>query len=46
MLEEGGYSLVETNCDAVLEDIDTQDEYIRLLGKYGFGEAVGQGEDH
>ena len=41
VLEEGGYSLVETNCDAVLEDIDTQDEYIRLLGKYGFGEAVG-----
>ena len=42
VLEEGGYALVETSCDGVLEDIDTPEEYRWLMDKYGFPYASGQ----
>ena len=42
VLEEGGYALVETSCDGVLEDIDTPEEYSGLMDKYGFPDASGQ----
>lgn len=42
VLEEGGFALVETSCDGVLEDIDTAEEYGGLMDKYGFHDASGQ----
>ena len=36
VLEDGGFNLVETLCDGVIEDIDNPADYARLLDKYGF----------
>jgi molybdenum cofactor cytidylyltransferase len=43
VLEDGGFSLVETSCDGVLEDIDTPEAYGFLLEKYGFAGTAGVG---
>jgi molybdenum cofactor cytidylyltransferase len=38
VLETGGFALVETGCDGVLEDIDGSEDYRNLLEKYGFSD--------
>jgi CTP:molybdopterin cytidylyltransferase MocA len=38
VLESGGFALVETGCEGVLEDVDGLEDYGRLLEKYGFGD--------